>query len=218
MACILPLLPEEALSAPTTPGATLICHLSLESLSKQQVTVLLNVLASSSSLCKTASLSFSHLHLHLAAEEPQTKQQSALHGEEVGGPGGRGTWGSLPSILRVEPLGASGKKVPGGAGVPSLLDPGHLLLLLLWVHLQLCRAWHGGACQQFFQQSEDLASSWGEMHGTKRPTQGSEPLAGTHQMWKVCVTRVSLLATSPLPQPKPHIYSQFNSVHLFSRV
>lgn len=61
--------------------------------------------------------------------------------------------GSLPLLLRVELLGASVKKVPGGADVPSLLDAGHLLLLL-WVHLQLCQAWRGGACQQFFQQSK----------------------------------------------------------------
>ena len=143
-------------------------------------------------------------------------------GRKWAGLEGGGTWGSLPLILRVEPLGDSVKKVPGGVGVPSLLDPGHLLLLLLWVHLQLCRAWRGGACQQFFQQSEDfgLILGWGGggMHRTKSPTQGSEPLAGTHQMWKVCVTRVSLLATSPLSQPKPHIYSQFNSVQLFSCV
>ena len=116
------LLPEEALSAPTNSGASLICHSSLEGLSKQQIPVSLNVLASSSSLCKTASVSFSHLHLHLAAEEPQTKQQSTLLGEEVGGPGGRGP-GFSPLDSPVEPLGASVKKGHGWGGCPFPLRP-----------------------------------------------------------------------------------------------
>lgn len=116
------LLPEEALSAPANSGASLICHSSLEGLSKQQIPVSLNVLASSSSLCKTASVSFSHLHLHLAAEEPQTKQQSALLGEEVGGPGGRGP-GFSPLDSPVEPLGASVKKGYGWGGCPFPLRP-----------------------------------------------------------------------------------------------
>ena len=118
MGRILPLLPEEALSARTTPGATLLCHPSLESLSKQQVTVSLNVLASSSSLCKTASFSFSHLHLHLAAEEPQTKQQSALHGEEMGGPGGRGDLGFSPIDSPGRAFGGFCKEGSGWGGCP----------------------------------------------------------------------------------------------------
>ena len=118
----MPLLPEEALSALTTSGASLICHSSLEGLSKQQIPVSLNVLASSSSLCKTASVSFSHLHLHLAAEEPQTKQQSAL----LGGGSGR-AWREGARVL--SPRFSSGafgglcEKGSGWGGCPFPLRP-----------------------------------------------------------------------------------------------
>lgn len=169
------------------------------------------VLASSSSLCKTASLSAFYLHLHLAADETQTKQQSALHGEEVGGSGGRAT-GFSPLA---SPGGASGGKCKEGSGwggcpipfrrwspSPSAVGPPAAVPSLAW-----------GSLPAILPAEQGLwPHPGGKCMGPGAPPGDPSLRQVPIRSRKVCMTRVSLLATSPLPQPKSHIYSQFSSV------
>lgn len=99
-------------------------------------------------------------------------------------------WGGCPIPFR--PWSPSPSAVGPPAAVPSLAW-GSLPAILpaeqgLWPH-------PGGKCM-----------------GPSAPP-GDPSLRQVHiRSRKVCMTRVSLLATSPLPQPKSHIYSQFSSV------
>lgn len=82
----------------------------------------------------------------------------------------------------------------GGVSSHSELLLLPVLLLLSLPRQQLCRAWHGGAPQQCFQQS------WGKCIGPIPPSRGPSLRQVRIRWGKVCITR-SPSSVHLLPQP-----------------